>query len=270
MKINGYPAFIVFTLLPYLVFAQVSPSPKTKQINQIIKQTNVEDKLQAPIEELRLQFSQNPFGLPSAKNKQMMKRFKKSFSRDSLLRTINATFRKNYDAVHADSVTEWLQQDPIRRLLSQETEYYTLQGIRKRVVNKYELEQHPPPPERSRLMEELAETISAPRLEIESQVMIFKAMVTAFSKLSDLRTFNGRQIRSFTNNFRNQVQPQIKREFPNRLLIKYKGIKSSALQSYMSFYTTPAGTWLKNTTAQSVRHAIKKATDKFLTSIDGL
>ena len=262
---------VVLLLLPSLILAQSDEAnSKTEIVNQIIKQTSVEDELLAPVDDLQSQFSQNPFGLPAETNEQLMKLYEESFDQDSVMRSIRQTFLDEYNTDFAKAVTDWMQKEDVRKVLEQESKYYTLQGKRERIVHKYELEQDPPSSDRNKLMENLVQQMSAAEMEIESRVIIFRTMVMAFSEISDQRSFSEQQIQGFTDNFRNQISMQINQQLAEQMLVKYHGLDNSVLQPYVSFFDTEAGTWLKKTTSQAVQNAIQQSADKFLDSLDNL
>lgn len=262
---------LVLALLPFLSVAQeTAQQSKTTAINKIIKETSVSGELNQPIDELETQFSQNPFGLPSATNEQMMDIYVEAFQPESALKTIQNIFNDNFDAEHAESTISWLNKKNNRKVLESEKEFYTLQGVRKRIVSKYELEQNPPTEDRIQIIQSLAQKTSAADTEIEARVIIFRALVTAFSEISDQQSFSNNQINGFVNNFRNQIRSQIDEQVTNHLLTKYHGLDDEVLQQYISFYDTEAGQWLNKTTSESILAALEASADQFLTSIDNI
>ena len=259
---------LLFAILPFISVAQDSPpQSQVETIDKIIAATSVEEELHSPIEELQTQFSQNPFGLPSDQNEQMMEVYTETFKPDETIKTIRGTFSERYNEEHAKAVLKWLEKETTQQVLEYEKEFYTLQGIRKRIVSKYELEQNPPNQDRQQLLQSLAKTLSAPETEIEARVTIFRAMVNAFSTLSNQQTFGSRQVDTFANNFRNQIRPQIDQQVVNQFLVKYHGLDAAALKEYSSFFSTEAGKWLANTTSQSIDAALKESSDRFLSDI---
>jgi hypothetical protein len=260
---------LLFALLPFITIAQDSPpQSKTETINKIIEETSVSGELNQPIDELQNQFSQNPFGLPSATNKRMMDLYSEAFQPESTMKSIRNTFNKQFDAEHADSVVHWLNKSNTQNVHEIEKEFYTLQGIRKRVVSKYELEQNPPSEERTQLIQSLVQKRAAAETEIEARSIIFRALVTAFSDLSDQQSFSSTQIEGFVSNFRNQIKSGIDEQVTRHLMTKYHGLDDNALQEYISFYDTEAGQWLTDTTSESMQTALESAADQFLTSIN--
>lgn len=268
---NRLTVIILFFALPFVSTAQESsPDSKAQVISEIIHETSIKGEMKQSVEELQNQFAQNPFGLPSDKNAKMMDIFAQSFSPDSMIHSIRETFRNQYKPASADSTIEWLNTPNTQKALNFEKEFYTLQGIRKRVVNRYELQKNPPSQRRTELIKSLKKDMSASQSEIESQAIIFRALVSAFSTLSDQRSFSEQQIDTFVNNYRGQVQSQIDQQIVDQLLIKYHGLDNETLQKYASFFATEHGQWLSETTSESIHNALQKASDRFLKSINNI
>ena len=259
----------LFALLPFVSAAQESSTQtKTDIIDRIIAETSVEDELNSPIEQVQNQFSQNPFGLPADKNEEMMNIYADTFKPDATVKTIRTTFANQYNQAHAKAVLDWLNDEETQKVLDAEKEFFTLQGIRKRVVTKYELEQNPPNQDRKDLIQSLAQTTSASETELEARTKLFRTMVSAFSKLSDQRSFNSIQIDNIVNNFRSQIEPQINQQVADQLLVKYHGLDDATLKNYTSFYSTDAGQWLNKTTSESIRAALEASSENFISTIE--
>lgn len=260
-------AIILFTLLPFISVAQEASS-QSEIIGKIVEETSVTEELNLPIDELQNEFSQNPFGLPSETNEQMIDLYSEAFEPESTESSIRSTFKENFNSEYAESVANWMDEENIREVLKLEDEFYTLQGVRKRIVSKYELEQNPPDEKRVQLVQSLAQKRSAAETEIEARAIIFRALVTAFGKLSDQQSFSSSQIEGIVGNFRNQMQSQIDEQVTQHLLAKYHGLDDELLKQYISFYDTEPGQWLTNTTSESIHAALESAADRFLSSID--
>jgi hypothetical protein len=262
---------LFFFLFPFIISAQESdPDPKTEAINNIFEEVPLEEKINEHPRELHEQFSQNPFGLSPSKNEQMMDLFLQAFTADSLVDHAKQIFRENFDKEKAQSVTNWLKDESIQVVLEAELEFYSLQGIRKRVVHKYELEQNPTSDERTELINSLLASMSASETETESQVILFRAIVTAFGILSDQRTLSDSQIDGFVDNFRNRMQGQVDQELTRQYLLRYHELDDEVLQQYQSFYESEAGRWLNENTSDGIQSAYQKASDRFLESIQNL
>lgn len=262
---------LLFAFLPLISIAQESFSQaKMQNINQIISETNVEEELKSPIEQVQNQFSQNPFGLPAPKNEKMMNLYTETFKPEATIQTIRSTFQEQYNASHANAVIGWLEKDRTQKVLDAEKEFHTLQGIRKRIVNKYELEQNPPAQDRKELIQSLAQKTSASETELEARIILFRTMVSAFSKLSSQPPLSSRRIDGIVNNRKSQIQTQIDQQVTNQLMVKYHGIDDNVLKNYIAFYSTDAGKWLNNSTSKSIQAALKSASDEFLSEVDNI
>lgn len=258
-------------LLPFITSAQEPDlDSKTEIINYIFEKIPLEEKINEHPRELHKQFSQNPFGLSPSKNNQMMDLFLQAFTADSLVYHAQEVFRDNFDEEKAQSVTKRLNDESIQGVLEAEQEFYSLQGMRKRVVNRYELEQNTPSDERTKLINSLVASMSAAEAEAESQVILFRAIVTAFGKLSDQRTLSDSQIDNFVNNFRNRMQGQVGQELTQQYLLRYHGLDNEVLEQYQSFYESEAGNWLNKNISQGIQTAYQKASDQFLESVQNL
>ncbi len=259
---------IILVALPLSMTAQ--PSSEIDTIDDILKHLSLEEQLAESPKDLYQQFSQNPFGLPPAQNEQMMDIFLDTFTADSLSDYIHQTFVANMDKNHAQSVAKWFNQDKNQPLLNAEKEYYTIEGIRKRVVNRYEMEQDPPSAERKQLLSTLAQSKSAAETELETQVILFRSLVKAFGILSSQRDLSNAQIEGFVNNFRSQAQMQIDRETTQKLMLQFYGIDNELINNYNSFYESEGGQWLSNTKSAALKSAYQKASNNFLESIKNL
>ena len=261
----------LFILYPAITFSQSTlPSNQSDTISYIIQETSIQEELNRAIGELESQFSQNPFGLPAAKNEQLMDLFSEHFAPQKMLSPIRNTFQEQYNSDHAETTAESLSQPIVQQVLAYEKEFYSLQGIRKRVVNRHELEQNPPSQERTKLVDSLAQQMDLAPMEVESRAIIFRAMISALSELSAQRNFNEMQINSFVQNCRNQVSRQIDQQLSNRLLLKYHGLEMEPLQKYSIFYQTPAGNWLSSTRTQAVHTALQQSADEFMNAIGSI
>lgn len=256
---------LIFALFPIITIGQDSSTQsKSQVIQKIAEETSISSELNQPIDELENQFSQNPFGLPSATNERMMELYSEAFQPKSTTESIRNTFNEQFNAEYADSVAAWLRKPNTKDVHETEKDFYTLQGVRKRIVSKYELEQDPPSDERVQLIQSLAEKRSAAETEMESRATIFRALVTAFGELSDQQSFNSTQIEGIVGNFRNQMRSQIDEQVTSHLMTKYHGLDNEVLQQYISFYNTESGQWLTTTASQSKQNALESAADQFL------
>lgn len=260
------------SLLPFQAMAQADSAEHSKAeiVSKIFEEIPIEEKLNENPRDLHQQFSQNPFGLPADKNQQMMDLFLDSFTADTLIADARGTFHQTFDNESARTTIDWLDNENTQTVLNAEQEFYSLQGVRKRVVNRYELEQNPPSKERIELINTLAESMSASEAEIEAQIILFRAIVSAFGQLNSQQSLSESQIEGFVQNYRSRAQMQINRELTDRFMLIYHGLDSDVLRQYQSFYESEAGNWLSQTTSESVLSAYQNASERFLNSINNL
>jgi hypothetical protein len=268
MKTSIQSLLLSILLIPAISTAQnPAADSKSDTINQFFEKIPIEERMAEAPQQMQNLISQNPFGLPTSQNEKMMKAFEDSFANDSLLIYTRKAFAENYDPKTAEATLRWFQNEETQSILEAEKEFYTIEGIRKRVVNKYEMEQNPPAKERLKLVESLSEEMSAVEMEIESRVIIFRALVSAFSTLNTQQSLTEVQIEGAVNNYRNQLRSQTDQEVTNQLLTVYHGLSDDKIQNQISFYQSEAGKWFNNTISKSLHSAYQTASDKFLSAI---
>lgn len=260
---------ICFAALPFIAGGQQSDT-KQQNTDKVLSNIPLEGVAHEVPDELHQQFQQNPFGLPAAKSKQMMNLFEQAYQKQALYRDAKKAFQKFYNDAHADTVLRWMETAKTQQVLNKRQEFYTLDGQRKQVVNKYELEQTPPAESRKKLIRTLAENTSTANFKIESNVIIFRSLVSAFNTLSDQRTLGSSQIEGIVGNFRNRVKQQIDQQVQDQLLVMYHGIDSDTLASYSEFYQTPSGKWLQDAITKSIYRAYELAEERFLSSVESI
>ena len=247
-----------------------SGSSKSDVAEQLFDNMQLEQQMLETSEELHSQFVQNPLGLPAGQNKQMMDLFLEAFSISMLVDDAKQFFRQNLNPTHANSALQWIQEPETKAVLAAQKQFYTLQGIRKRIVHKYEMEQDPPSDQRVKIIDSLAQNTSAVESEIESQVIIFRAIVSAFDEFNVQQSFSEMQLNGIVSNFRNQLQLQVEQEVTNQLMLIYYDVETESLGTYASFYDTESGRWLNKTTTQAMHSAYQSAADRFLDSVRNL
>lgn len=263
------PFLICLAILPFTTAGQQSEASK-QAISDIINNIPLKGIAHEVPDELHQQFQQNPFGLPAAKSKQMMNLFEQAYQKQALYKDAKKAFQKYYNDAYADSVLRWMNMEESQQVLSKQQEFYTLEGQRKQVVNKYELDQTPPAEPRKELIHTLSKNTSAANFKIESNVIIFRALVSAFNTLNQQRTLGSSQIEGIVGNFRNRIKQQIDQQVQDQLLVMYHGIDSNTLTSYAKFYQTPSGKWLRKAVTKSIHHAYKLAEERFLSSVENI
>lgn len=268
----------LFRIIPALLFLycllslQLSAQNTSTDINQdeiieqIIRETGLSDGIASTPKEIRRQFASNPFGLEPTKNERMISLFEEAYD-DGLLKQVRQTFGEQFQPEHAGEVLAWLETTTALEVLESEKEFYTLQGTRKQIVRRYEMEQNPPSDNRREIIKNLVESTSAVESAVTSQLILFRSIISAFSILSDQQTFSEAQIDGIVNNYRMQVEPQMQQEMSRQLLITYYNIDSEVLQDYTSFYQTEAGRWLNTTSQEAIQRAYRSAGEEFLQSV---
>lgn len=260
-----------FLILPAILAAQSSADiSETEAINRIFDEIPVEERLKETPQNLYALLSQNPFGLQHSQNEQLLEQYENHFLSDAPLNHAREAFSNSYDTESIDAVLNWFQTEESQTVLGAQKEFYTLQGVRKRVVNQYELEKNPPADSRIQLINELSQAMSAVETEVESQVIIFRAAVSAFGELNNQQSLTPAQIEGAVNNFRYQIQSQVDREITNQLLTQYHGLEDEKLQKQVAFYKTDPGKWLSRTMSESIHSAYRTAADNFLDSVQDL
>ena len=259
---------LTILLFPLLVDAQNGGGNNQQEfIESLYDEIPLAERLDERPADLHQQFSQNPLGLPADKNEWMMNLFLEAFTSDTLRAYAQNKLLDQYESVPAQQVSEWLSSQNTREVLQAEREFYSLQGMRKRIVHQYEMDQDPPSESREQLVDRLIRNRAAIESEVESQLILFRALITAFGELSEQRSFTEAQIDGFVDNYRGQLQMQVERELPRQYMLMYYDLDSDALGRYADFYDTEAGGWLSRTTSESIQSAYQQATDRFLESI---
>lgn len=256
-----------FLMISQTLFGQHSSTSNTELIDQIITRTGIESQVTQAPKEMKRQFESNPLGLEPGQNELMINLFSKAFMDDSLLVEVYHTFDEQYQSTPAQAVHDWLSETQTEKVLQAEQEFYTLQGSRQRVVRMYELDQNPASETRVAVIDSLMNATSAAESAMESQLILFRSIISAFSTLSDQQNFSEVQIDGIVSNYRLQIQGQIEEEIANHMLIMYYELEHETLTDYISFFESEAGQWLNNTTSQSIHSAFRKAADRFLESV---
>lgn len=258
-------------LVPSFVIAQKTSADSDQQVTrQLFDKVSFGEMLEQIPQEMHTQFSQNPFGLNPSQNNKMMDQFSRAFKLQPLLADAREAFQKNYNPTYGEDAAEWMNSPNGKKILKAEEEFYTLQGIRKRIVNKYELEKDPPAEERIQMIQDLAQSRSAAESEVESKAIIFRGLITAFGKLNPQQTFNDAQIDGFVSNFRNQIQSQIDQSKTQEFMLMFHGLNNKVLRQYLEFCQSKPGAWLYTSSSKSMHAAYQSATDRFLKSIQQL
>jgi hypothetical protein len=265
-------AVIIFCLLlPFQTFAQESSAVKDKNdIDRILELIPIKQTLNELPQELKNQFSQNPFGITTSKNEQLIKLFDKAYDTDSLSNSAHQSFEENFDHTYSDSVLAMLKSDTIKPILKSEANFHTIQGTRKQIVTKYELEQDEPSQKRISIIKDLIERRSAREFGIESQTILFRSLVIGTDTISSRLSLSEAQVTGIVNNFNNRLQMQLEDELTNNYLVMYRELSDRRLKKYVDFYTTEAGTELKESLNKAIQAAFQEASDRFISSVESL
>lgn len=257
--------FLIF--FPLIISAQQTQSSQSDFINEILNSIPIEERLKKAPQEIEAEFSQNPLGLPASKNEKLIELFGEGFVIDSLAMDVTNTFNSQFNSEHASSVISWLEKESTKKVMQAIEDSNNLQGARRRVVRMYELEQDPPTDQRENIIQSLIEAISAVESEIESQTILFRSIVSAFSILSDQRNFSESQIDGIVSNYRFQIQNEMRYEIENRYLVTFFNLDDNLLSEYVSFYNSDAGKWLNETINTGIHTAYEKGAERFVESI---
>lgn len=271
MKYTRSTIFICFLLLPFLGFAQESStSNKGNNIDQILELLPVQQTLNNIPKDLEQQFTQNPFGISASKNEQLIELFNETYNADSLSKIVHKNFKESFDPGYSDSVLSTLDSETIKPILNTEADFYTVQGIRKQIVTKYELEQDEPSQERISIIKDIIDHSSAKESEIESQTILFRSLVIGTDAISSKLSLSETQIDGVLDNFKNRLQMQLEDELVNNYLVMYHGLEDRQLKKYADFYATEAGTEFKEALNKAIHTAFQEASDRFITNAESL
>lgn len=260
-------AFLIL-LIPFWAIAQSSSQPDNSEtVDQIFEMLPVDGMLKEIPEELGTQFEQNPFRMPESQNKEMLSAYSDAFSLQMMLPDARSYFVNNLDPDMGQKIVGSLSSDSIQSPLDAWKDFYTIQGVRKRIVSRYEIEQSLPGNERKRLIDSLAVTTGLAESQLESQTIIFRSLVSAFNKISANQSLSDSQIEQFVQNFKSRIKNQIDQEVRDRLLIMFHGIKNDTLQSYLHFLQSDSGNTLYSLIMNAKQSAYEKAAKRFLSSI---
>jgi hypothetical protein len=107
-------------------------------------------------------------------------------------------------------------------------------------------------------------------MAIESQTILFRSIVSAFSILSKQRTFSEAQIDGIVNNYRLEIENQMENELMQQYLVMYHDLNNETLKKYASFFESDAGSWLDSTSSEALKTAYQNATDRFVESVENM
>lgn len=271
MKFTRLAILIFCLFFPFIGFAQKSSEvEKNTDIDRILNLVPIKQTLSELPKDLKNQFLQNPFRISDSKNDKLIKLFSEAYHVDSLLKISRERFKENFNPDYTDSVLNSLTSDKIKPALNSEAEFYTIQGIRKKIVTKYELEQNPPSEERTSIIKDLIEQSSAKESAIASQKIIFRSLVLGTDAISSKLNLNKTQINSIINNFNSRLQMQLEDELVNNYLVMYHKIPNDLIKHYTNFYATKAGSEHKESLHEAIHTAFQEASNQLISEIESL
>lgn len=260
---------VLIFFIPILSSAQQSHSAKDYAIvDSLLAEIPFESRLEAAPKDIEMQFAQNPLGLPSQKNERMIQLFAEGFVIDSLMRDVESIFNSQYSSEHSGALKSWLNSESTQKVHKAEEALNTLQGARQRVVRMYEMEQDPPTATREDIILSLINATSSADIAIASQSILFRSIVSAFSILSDQRTFSESQIDGIVNNYRMEIESQVEDDLKQQYLLMYYDLDNETLKEYTSFFNSDAGVWLGTTASAAMKTAYQNASDRFIESVE--
>lgn len=261
---------LLLILLPYAAATQIPTGGSSETARRLFEEMALEGRLKEPVREMHLQLIHNPFGLPPDRNERLTALFEQAFAKDSLLADAQMAFHRQYNASLGDAALQQITGDTLRQVLDSEQQFYTLQGLRERVVRRYELEQNPPPENRINLVQSVAEHKESVASRLETEVEIYRAIVSALGELSGRQSFTETQIDGIVSGYRNQIQPHVEQQVTSQMLLMYHGLDEGVLNRYRAFYASETGNWLGKATSGSIHAAYREATSRFLQSVRNL
>lgn len=271
MKYIRSLVLIICLLIPLQSIAQESATTPTKDnVDQLFELAPIKETLNNFPEDLKTQFSQNPFGISSSDNQKLIELFTEYFNADSLYKVAQKNFTESFDPEQADAALEALKSDSIKPAIEAESNFYTIQGIRKQIVTKYELEQDEPSEDRIALIQEIIDNRSTKETDIKSQTILFRAFVTANDKISDQLSLGEKQISAILDNFTNRMEMQLDDELVNNYLVMYHELDDDQLEKYANFYETEAGKKFNDSIAEAIHAAFQEGSDRFLNAVESL
>ncbi|MGM0547506.1 MAG: hypothetical protein ACQEST_12380 [Bacteroidota bacterium] len=265
-----FTAFVLI-YLPLTSTAQDGLShSQEEKIQQIFEQTTITQMVDELPHELKNQFSQNPFGISAADNEQLITLFEEHFNADSLHQVAQKNFIEQFNPDYADSVLTTLQSDSLKPVIKTELDFYTVQGTRKQIITKYELEKEEPSQDRITLVKNVMEQRSAKDSEIEAQTILFRSFVIGTDIISSELALGEQQVEAIIENFTNRMQMQLEDELINNYLVMYHGLDDDQLEKYADFYATEGGQEFKESANKALQSALEEGADRFLNSAESL
>lgn len=260
-------SFLIISLsIP--TFGQPAAGSEQGLVDQLVEQWALKYQLEEAPGDIRMQFEQNPLNLPPQKNEQMLELFSDAYRTDLLLDDFKSALKGELNDEYAETLAQKLDDPDIRAATEAQQEFYTLQGKRKRIVARYEMEQQTPSPERSGIVTALVDTTTAATGSVESSIVILRSVIKALGGISEQHQFTDQQIDAVTDNFRTQMQAGASQQTNNRMMVTFYNVDTNALEHYVEFMESDTGQWLDNAISQSFQIAYEAASERFLQAIN--
>ncbi|WP_372638789.1 hypothetical protein [Fodinibius sp.] len=254
--------------LPLSGFSQSSPDSKQALADQLVEQLALKQQLEEAPDDIRMQFEQNPLNLTPQKNKRMLELFSDAYESQRLLDNFKSALQQLLNDELAAELSQKLSDPDIRAVTDAQQEFYTLQGKRKRIITKYEMEQQAPSPERTAAISALIDTTSAATGSVESSIVILRSVIKALGSLSEQHSFNEGQIDAVADNFRTQMEAGVSQQTRNRLMVTYYHVDTEALDKYVTFMQSDSGQLLDKAISQSIQSTYEAASQRFLQAVE--
>lgn len=262
-------AVLLFLLsLPRPGSGQSSPDSKQALADQLVRQLALREQLKEAPDNIRMQFEQNPLNLSAQKNERMLELFSKAYKSKRLLEDFKSALQQELTDERAVVLSQKLDTPAVQAVTDAQQEFYTLQGKRKRIVTKYEMEQQAPSPERRAAISALVDTTSAAAGSVESSIVILRSVIKALGRLSEQHRFTDRQIDTVAENFRTQMEAGAFQQTRERLMVTYYNVDIEALDQYVAFMQSDTGQWLDKVLSLSIQSAYETASERFLQAVE--
>jgi hypothetical protein len=253
-------------LLPITIWAQSDSNSNSLQT--LITESGSEVRLAYVADFMSAEISGNPFELDSTKNARLQNSFQAAFQMDSLRKYFHERLSEQLTPSFIDSSLTLIQRDSIHTVLDAKKEFNTLQGLRKQVVSRYELDKEGIADNRAMQIKSLMENQKLTQFTVDSQVLIFRSIIKAYDHLNTEQSFSDTQVDAFTNNFRMRAESTMTSNLNNRYQIMYYDIDDPTLEYYISVFRSGLGKRLNEAFSTSMIASYEKAVQHFLSSIE--
>lgn len=232
-------------------------------VNRLTSQFAVPSQLKEQPRSIRNQFEQNPLSLPEKTNSRILGQFSEAYDTQALVADFKAALQNNIPAEFTDDIARKTASLSIRAVTEAQQEYYTLQGKRKRIITRYEMDQQPPSAKRRSAISALVDTTAIADGSVESSVLILRSLLKALIQSNDQLPYSESRLNAITKNFQAQMQSQASQQANRQLMVTYHPVDLNNLKQYVAFMQSPAGQALDKAITQSMRSAYEAAANRF-------